>query len=205
MSNYREIIKESTISHRVHIRCIILVPDVYGDENAAPAMGACPSEKMEGIEKFVEEILAPQYFNAMRSIISKFECSLLPDDLIYKQKVRLEPLGRGLTGVYDRRADIIIEDLDTSVIRDRGPYIFGHEFGHKLLKFKHKEAVEHALWEIAGIVGISNKNDLKEILCDGVGNVLTQEHKGTHVLPYELPQIKIEGIEKTALRLAWAI
>lgn len=205
MHSYREIIKESTIAHRVHIRCEIPVPDVYGDETAARAMGSCPSEKEENIAKFVEEMLAPQYFRAVQGFIEKYERSPFPNDLIYKQEVRIEALYGGLRGVYDNKADVIIEDADTCIMRDKGLHVFGYSFGHKLFKFKHQTAVNRALWDVAGIVGISDTEDLRKILCDAAGNVLTGEHESTHVLQSELSKVKIEGIERIVLRLAWAV
>ena len=206
MGYYKEIIKDSTISHRIHIRCLIPVPDVYRDESAACAMGDSISEKAENLERVAEELLAPQYFSTIRRFVSMYERSRLPIGLIYEQEVQLESLdiSRGYKAFYDTRADIIIEDADTCVMQD-GAHIFGHMIGYKLIKFKGPELVSKALWELEGIMGCADTHLLKTIHCDGIANLLTSEHRSPHELLYGLSDLKIEGIEKTALAFAWRI
>lgn len=203
MSKYKEIVKESTIAHKVHIRCLIPVPDVYFDETLASAMGRDVSEKNENLEKFVEEILAPQYFRQMKNCIKVFEKSAFPIRLLEGQQIRLETLGFDMPLVYDCLADVIIEDLDSTITPKRD-YLFGYGIGNKVLNLKRKSEVNRAIEEVCSIAGISNREALIGLLCCEAGNIVSESFFDNNILE-NLSEIKLEGIRKVMLRLAWSV
>ncbi len=202
---YRTIIKNSVLPHRVSVRCELFVPDVYSDENAAPAMGKCASEKNENLEKFVEELWAPQYFRHARSILKTFENSKLPIKFIKGQSWLLTPLwsrNDQLRGVYDRYEDTVIEDIDTTLM-PLGETVFGCVIGGKILAVKDNDSVRRAVREAHDIISLNDKKDIEFLLAHAAGNIV--KRPDDDVLLKVMSKKSAERFEKIILQLAWSV
>lgn len=202
MGRFKEVAKDYCISHQIQIRCMILIPDVYYDENLASAMGRDVKEKEENLEEFSEEILGPQYLSMVKESIRSYESSNLPMKFIKGQKIRIEVLPYGVNGVYDKLTDTVIEDSDTT-ISNRNEFTFGRCMGNKILSMR-KDA-NNILNQISNIVGISDIYIAEKLFCEEVGNIVAKTDFPTQVLTEELPKEKVLGIRKELLKYAWSI
>ncbi len=205
---YRTIIKNSVLPHGVNVRCELFVPDVYSDENAAPAMGKTASEKNENLEKFAEEIWAPQYFRHARNILNTFENSQIPIKFVKGQNwllTRLWSIREQLRGVYDRYEDTVIEDIDTT-LKPLGETVFGCVIGGKILAVKDADSVQRAVQEAHDIISLEDKKDLEFLLAHAAGNIVRRPDDDVHdVLLKVMSEGSAKRFEKIILQLAWSV
>lgn len=205
MGNYRLIVKNSVLPHGVKVRLELPVPDVYSDENAASAMGRCASEKNEGIEKFVEEIWAPQYFRHAQQILKSFEKSRLPIKFVKGQKWLLTPLWSQtdqMRSVYDLWEDMVIEDIDTTLM-PLGETAFGCCIGGKILAVKDSESVNRTLCDARSIIPM-NEEGIKFVLSHATGNVVNNNSQGNLLMEIMSEEVA-ERFEQLMLKLAWSV
>lgn len=189
----KKIIKTASLPSKIMVRCTFYVPDVKADPTAAPAIGECQSEKDENLEMFVEEILAPQQFRAMREIYNVFEESPIPNRLAHNQVIDIESLPFGLFGYYNTMTSIIGIDFNTVLSYSLGAHTFGHELGHKLILIKDSY---FDIDEIMRVINIHDKRICIELLCESFGNLLGES-------VYELPDnLKLEYLQRKMLWLA---
>ena len=191
----KKIIKTASLPSKIMVRCTFCVPDVKTDPTAAPAMGKCKSEKDENLEKFVEEILAPQQFRAMREIYNVFEESPITNRLAYGQVINIEQLPFGVFGYFNSMNYIICIDFNTLLSYSHGAHTFGHELGHKLIAVKHSYFQE-IIEEIMRTINIYDKRICSELLCESFGNLL-----GESVYEFS-DHLKIEYLQRKMLWLA---
>lgn len=190
--------------HGVKVRLELPVPDVYSDENAAPAMGSCASEKNEGIEKFVEEIWAPQYFRHAQQILRSFENSRFPIKFVKGQKwllTQLWTMEEKMRGGYNPLTDMIVEDVDTTLM-DLGENVFGFTVGCKILKVKSRDTVESILQDAYSIIP-TDEDTLSWLLACSAGNIVKKTEEAD--LIDFMSESAVEGLEQLMLRLAWSI
>ena len=204
MGKNRIIIKDSVLSHGVNVRLELPVPDVYSDENAASAMGKCPSEKNEGIEKFVEEIWAPQYFRHARQILKNFEASRFPIKFVKDQKwllTQLWTMEEKLRGGYNPVEDRIVEDIDTTLM-ELGDNVFGFAVGCKIFEVKSPDVVKRTILDAHSIIP-ADEYTLKYLMACSAGNIVKKLEE--HDLSDIISELAAERFEQLMLQLAWSV
>lgn len=197
--------REFYISPGVTCTCEIPVPDLSADPSQASGLGNSISEKSENLDQLLSEILFPQYTSAIKRAIHNYRTSALPEKYLYGHKVHVLPMPRNNPALYHWPSDTIVIDPDTLSIGSRdisGKFVYGHEFGHRIIHFSSRETVEQALNAVCSILAISSRKLAEETLCDAFGSLIS--HDTAERFDSEIVFIKQEGIKRVALRLAWS-
>lgn len=184
------------------------VPDLERDPDSGRALGKSYAEKNENLDKFLSELIFPQYTRSMRNAISAYKSSKLPEKFLHGQRVKITPLPMmtdDVRGYYNISRDIICLDNDSFSIglsSGCGNFLYGHESGHRILEIKKRDKDE-ALAEVSSILSISNTIIITELLCDAFGYLICHgDRTRFDVLP-DILSDKKEGIALVALKLAW--
>lgn len=184
------------------------VPDLERDPDSGRALGKSYAEKNENLDKFLSELIFPQYTRSMRNAISAYKSSKLPEKFLHGQRVKITPLPMmtdDVLGYYNISRDIICLDNDSFSIgfsSGCGNFLYGHESGHRILEIK-KRYKDEALAEVSSILSISNMIIITELLCDAFGYLICHgDRTRFDVLP-DILSDKKEGIALVALKLAW--
>ena len=184
------------------------VPDLERDPDSGRALGKSYAEKNENLDKFLSELIFPQYTRSMRNAISAYKSSKLPEKFLHGQRVKITPLPMmtdDVLGYYNISRDIICLDNDSFSIglsSGCGNFLYGHESGHRILEIKKRDKDE-ALAEVSSILSISNTIIITELLCDAFGYLICHgDRTRFDVLP-DILSDKKEGIALVALKLAW--
>lgn len=184
------------------------VPDLERDPDSGRALGDSYAEKNENLDKFLSELIFPQYTRSMRNAISAYKSSKLPEKFLHGQRVKITPLSMmtdDVRGYYNISRDIICLDNDSFSIgfsSGCGNFLYGHESGHRILEIKKRDKDE-ALAEVSSILSISNTIIITELLCDAFGYLICHgDRTRFDVLP-DILSDKKEGIALVALKLAW--
>lgn len=197
--------REFYISPGITCLCEIPVPDLAVDPDQAPALGNSYSEKEENLDMFLSEIFFPQYIGAIKRIIANYQHSALPAKYLYGLHVHVTSLPRMHPALYHLPTDMIIIDPDTLSIGfggKSGKFVFGHEFGHRIIRFSHDDCVIQALKYVYSILPVSNQKLLQEVLCDAFASLIS----GDPFTRFDnaIDPIKQKGLNHAALQLAWS-
>lgn len=201
--------RQFTMSYNVKCTVGVPAPDLDADPNQAPGLGDSYSEKKENLDKFLTEIIFPQYTRAMRGGIDAFVRSKLPTKFVYQQKVVIAPLfiyDDDLLGFYNHIEDYIGLDSDSFSLgfsEGTGIFLYGHEVGHRIVFFRPRKKQE-ALSEVKNILMISDDKIAEEILCDAFGYLLNENGVTRFDTLPDITPIKREGLARVALKLAWS-
>lgn len=205
------IYKDETRSFYIHpgvtCVCTLSVPDLFADPDQAPAMGKSVSEKSENIDQFMTEIMFPQYVRALRNAITAYLSSDLPEYFLHGHRVEVRslPIWADTPAAYDYSTDTVIIGADTLNIGcygTPGQFVYGHEFGHRIMHFRGKKITDRAISEASSILALSDRKFLLEILADAFGSLISPD-KPSRFTEY-IETVKQEGLRKAALRLAWS-
>ncbi len=163
---------ETWLRNKTHVTCYVPVPDVDSNPETAAAMGKCKSEKKENIMKFAEEMLFPQYFRAMKKIITQYEQSQMPLRYLKGQEIIILPLFEITTGAFCENGNILI-DNNTCIGARRAPgeLVIGHEIGHKLLRVKKTKEVKELMARRVPV----NRYLVEEILAELTGEIVSEQ------------------------------
>lgn len=197
--------REFYISPGVTCTCDLPIPDLSADPTQAPALGDSISEKNEKLDQFLSEILFPQYTSAIKMAIRNYRASALPEKYLYGHNVHVMPMPSSNPALYYWPSDMIFIDPDALSIGIKdtpGKFIYGHEFGHRIIHFSSHETVNLVLNAVCSILTISSQKLAEEILCDAFGSLIS--HNTSERFDSEIDPIKQEGIKLAALRLAWS-
>lgn len=206
MAVYKDICRTSTLKHKVEVTCVMPIPDLSEDPTQAPACGTCISEKNENLERFVEEMLGPQYFEAMKRNILAYEDSQLPIRFLHGSKVVIAPLPIEVPACYLPVPDIIMMDNDAvcGMKHFSGEFVMGHELGHKILWVKlGKEELLKRISDILMVNSQSNDKMLKELIADEVGNLISGDQVDRQLFSKRIDERKREGIQRKILHFIW--
>ena len=186
----------------------IPVPDLEKDPDSGRGLGDSYAEKNENLDKFLTEILFPQYTRAIKDALIAYKNSKLPEKFLYGQRIRITPfplVTDDVRGYYDIFEDIICLDRDSlslGFFSGCGNFLYGHEAGHRIIAFK-KGYKKEALLEVSNMLSISNEIITTELLCDAFGYLISSGSKTRFdILPKDLSEKK-EGLAQIALKLAW--
>lgn len=158
----------------------------------------------EGYE-FGVEMMISQYSNAVKRSIEAYKNSDLPTRFIEFQEffvADLSFLGYGHFGIYDRRSDTILFDPNAiSGIGCRTEFLFGHEVGHKIGKYKLDDDARE---EIRSLLGLCTYNEhiISETFADACGDiVLNKPNSYYQFLPND--EKSREKLKNLALRASY--
>lgn len=124
---------------------------------------------------FIDDVFTNQIVRGVREVITKYSESALPINFIEGQKVIVTTnLPYDVYGSFDTRTDIIYLDPDRLSIAFKAAtpeFIFAHEIGHKIQKYRDTAS---AYEDISHFFGISpyNTHLLGEVYSDIVGNII---------------------------------
>lgn len=194
----RLIQSESWMKNRIKVTVYVPVPGST-NKSEAPAMGDSPLERDENIMKFAEEMLFPQYFRAVKKIISIYELSELPLRYIVGQEIDIFPMLEQL-GMYSLLNGKIAIDNDSLLgirVGGSGAQIFGHEMGHKLFYVKEsRELVEN----VQDYFGATEKW-AHEIIAELTGEIIANDDTATKIS--FLDERTKAYFKRQILKLAW--
>lgn len=170
-----------------------------------PVLGKETDEIYDSKSEFIFPILTNQYIDSVKKVVCSYEKSPLPSRFLVNQEILITklPTDSGLHGVFNLIGDNIIINADTILnIYGEIPadFLFGHEMGHKIAKYK---ALKEVYQEIADILGISvygNDGILSETYADECGNMVSSQIIDHGILPQPLDEYRREGIQKTILK-----
>jgi hypothetical protein len=172
-----------------------------------PVSGAEEDKVYESRMESLKPKLTTQYLTAIKEVLKRYEYSPLPKKFISNQSIFVTkmPVYDELYGLYKLVGDDIVVDADTICnlyIRLQASFLFGHEMGHKIAKYK---ATDELYEEMASILGISlNENyyAITETFADECGNMISPIICEHGVLASPLNENKREGIRRLILRNA---
>lgn len=205
------IYKDETRSFYIHpgvtCVCTLSVPDLSADPDQAPAMGESVSEKSENIDRFMTEFMFPQYVRALKNATMAYLDSDLPEYFLHGHRVEVRslPIWADTPAAYDYSTDTIIIGADTLNIGchgTSGQFVYGHEFGHRIMHFRGQKLTDSAISTASSILALSDRKFLLEIMADAFGSLISVD-KASRFTEYIEP-LKQEGLQRAALRLAWS-
>ena len=200
----RLIQSESWMKNRIKVTVYVPVPGVV-DKSEAPAMGDSPLERDENIMKFAEELLFPQYFGAVKSIIHTYEKSPLPRRFIINQPIVIMPLGWSEYGKLGEDGSIII-DNDSSCGFKRGvsgALVYGSMIGYKIVAAKQPVDVLEKVKERIPMINKMYRTDdrwAKNFLSELTGELASGE-KSNEL--FWLDEKDRKYFQREVLRIAW--
>lgn len=158
----------------------------------------------------IKTILNSQYSNAVTCVIADYKNSLLPLKFIENQNICVTNLGdcSNIYGLFELNGDDILVDANAicSMIADiRSSFLFGHEMGHKIAKYRANDATYIQLANILGISFYDNQNIIKETFADECGNIVCPIRCEHGILPSPLTPNKIEGVKRLVLSTAYKL
>lgn len=177
----RIISSDSQMRNKIKVTVFLELPSALKKEDA-PAMGDSVSERDENIMKFAEELLFPQYFNAMKSVIETYEKSKVPLRWIRDQKINIAPMydiwGDEKIYAFISRCDASISidnDVICSIVKKvgSGAYVFGTMIGKKILMIKKPKELLEEMQEI--IPTFDRRIPMNEILTKELFSALVGE------------------------------
>lgn len=198
------------LSPGVNCTVEVPVPDLRADPYQAPGLGKSHSEKSENLDRFLSEIFFPQYTRAIKNSNACYISAGLPEKFLCGVNVSVESLPVLITGVhgfYNHNDDIIVINADTLVIGCRsasGEFVYGHEVGHRIVYKKNAAESEAAISDVCSIMMISDRKCALEMLCDAFGELIASNSRRSSAFRQLVAYEKIEGLKKTALKLAWS-
>lgn len=187
--------------------CRIPIPDLSADPDQAQGMGKSVSEKSENMDKFLSEILFPQYVRALRKAVLAYLNSNLPEYFLRGHRVLLDsfPIWDDRRAAYDPYDDMVIIDADTlnmGAYGNSGQFVYGHELGHRIMHLRGSAVTDSAISFASSVLCTSNRVLLLEVIADAFGSLISTD-KGSRFTE-DIDPIKREGLQKAALRLAWS-
>lgn len=184
------------------------VPDLGVNPDQAPGLGKSHSEKSENLDKFLSEILFPQYTRALKRSHDCYMASDLPEKFLSGSNVTVMSLNvpvYGIYGFYQSNSDLIFIDTDTLALGCKagpGEFIYGHELGHRILHKKNVLASESAISDVCSFLAISYRKLALELLCDAFGELVSSGSESD--FNTLLNEKAVEGLKRIALKLAWS-
>jgi hypothetical protein len=133
-------------------------------------------------DSFIEYWLVDQYYKAIKDLLDLYKKSELPNRMIKGQDYTIvngiyHSKGRSF-GFYCPDDDSIIYDADTIAGLSRVPaeFIFAHELGHKIAKYR---LTDDEMKELAYLANVSydNKEAINETYADACGSILCPDGK----------------------------
>jgi len=187
--------------------CRLSVPDLSADPNQAQAMGNSVSEKSENIDQFLTEIFFPQYVRALRKAVLAYLDSDLPEYFLNGLRVLVGsiPIWDNRRAAYYPHDDLIFIDADTLNIGacgNPGQFIYGHELGHRIMRFRGSDATDKAIDYASSVLATCDRAFLLEMMADAFGSLISRGQ--TSRFTEDFSPHKQEGLQLAALRLAWS-
>ncbi len=130
----------------------------------------------DDVDKFVTKNIIAQELRSLKSSIETYKESELPNVFLNNQKfIVTDKLPFQIFGYFYLPNDDIVLDADTvSNIRSVGAnFLFGHEMGHKIAKYRNTKI---SYKEIASIYGLSiygNERFFSEVFADICGYIVS--------------------------------
>lgn len=185
---------ENILNNGIRVICNIDMP-VSGEES-----DEIYAERLESLGV----ILDNQYLTSIKRVLMSYEKSSLPQKFITNQKILIKnlPTYNGLYGMFDHWYDDIIADANTISEVYHGvssSFLFGHEMGHKLYKYKSNEELLRGIANILDISAYGNDYLITETFSDECGNLISPTICEHDILPFPLEDTKREGIQRLIL------
>lgn len=194
MSDFISFKSKSLLDNGVEVSYNLNIP-VLGDS----------AEAQNNEMLMIEPILTHQYLSAIKDVLSSYRLSPLPERFIERQKFLIAclPTFFGLYGLFNLVGDNIIVDADTIIGAKRHQvlpdFLFGHEMGHKIAKYRATAEVYEEIARVLGISFYDNNYVVKETYADECGNMVSPIICEHGILPCPLDEHKREGIKRLIL------
>lgn len=142
-----------------------------------PLSDDVPEERIN--DELFDDILINQLLQGLKDSIAAYKNSELPNSFLHPQKIIITNiLPMKLYGAFNIIGDDIIVDADaiSNIRRIGNGFLFGHEMGHKIDKYRN---TEEAYQDIARSLSISENAlpILKEIYADICGLIVANSNE----------------------------
>lgn len=188
--------KESTLAYKVHVRVYLL------ESELCSSFESQDTKNKESLEKFMEEWLAPQYFQCVKSFLENLQKADIPEKYYYGQEVIVMDEAfddENVVAFYNNPTRKIFF-RSSSIIHKNADFYFSHELGHKIMGVK-RDGVATIL-QASNLLASSDFYKIQEVLADACGLATT----GKSLMNISmLPELKQEGLKRLMLKLAWSI
>lgn len=152
---------------------------------------------------FMEDMLANQCITGLRGAIEDYKRSELPNAFLTPQEITItNKLPFEIYGAFTLIGDEMFVDADaiSDIRRIQSSFLFAHETGHKIEKYRDLLETYEAIASTLGIGVSGNELLLKEIFADACGSIASPNTFDAWTLSETIEVERCEHIMKLSLK-----
>lgn len=152
---------------------------------------------------FIDDIMIKQCLRGLKEAISTYKSSELPDRFISGQEIIItNDLPEGIYGAMSMIGDMMLIEADAiSDIRPvKASYLFAHEIGHKIERYRDMSESKNMVAHLLGIGLYGHERMISEALADEVGNIAVRENSDACRFNYYLEDEQHKVLQHTILK-----
>lgn len=157
---------------------------------------------------FFKEMITSQYLKGIKETLVAYKNSLLPDRFLTNQLIYVVNTSDFYGSfLYDGDLDIIYVNFNTisDISCYKSSYVFGHEMGHKIEKYKANMTTYQEVSRILDVSVDGNLKILSETFADACGNIVYSDINAYHMLSKSLTEEKNEALKRLVLKTVYSV
>ncbi len=160
-------------------------------------------DKITFDDSMIEDLMINQCLHGLKEAISSYRCSKLPNIFLTGQEIIItNELPDDIYGSMTLLGDTMFVDADAiSDIRPiKASFLFGHEMGHKISKYRPMADSKELMARLLGIGLLGHERVINEALADEFGTIVTGGYSSSNRFNEYLADEHHKLLQHTILR-----